>query len=472
MIRSVVGFDALLGPTFKEQALGSFLKAVERTTGFEFTTDRSKLMFEDASIQNLAPIAKRLKQAGILLEVVPVMGRFPDEPPLFTWHSRFGTDDWAGGSSSLNEHDALIAAMAEGLERYIWKYTDDYFVDPITVTEAGMHEPHVALKRFAGFSSAQRSKDKVLRITPESKFLWIKAHSLVSGSEVYLPAQTITGRHTRSWGPGEALIRPPITTGLATGVTKTDALLGGILEVIERDALMITWLNQLTPPRVDLAALAREDDRIAKLLAQVERYRFSVEVFSMITDAPAHAVGAFVDDRSGVGVPRTLGMACDTRLADAIAHAISESFRMRHSARHQMRTHDAKSVVARDIIYAERLLYWSYGERYRALDFMIKGAVQKNVAAPWEKDSPEEHLARLAAWARERGYEIASTDLGRSKKNPTELAIEMVVIPELQPLHLVEKHPCIGGKRLSEVPRRLGYKPRNQPYAAEPQPFV
>jgi hypothetical protein len=49
--------------------------------------------------------------------------------------------------------------------------------------------------------------------------------------------------------------------------------------------------------------------------------------------------------------------------------------------------------------------------------------------------------------------------------------IEMVVIPELQPIHYSEDLPHIGGARLSEIPTRFGYTPRT-PFIEEPHPFA
>ncbi len=131
-----------------------------------------------------------------------------------------------------------------------------------------------------------------------------------------------------------------------------------------------------------------------------------------------------------------------------------------------------EKIVPENITHHEHMLYWLHPERIGRLDFLTSGPVQKKDPAVWENDSAPQHLDRITAWCRSREYELASVDIGRSKKNPTHLKVEMVVIPELQPMHLTEKFPCLGGKRIAEIPAMFGYTPRATPFADEPHPFV
>ena len=43
------------------------------------------------------------------------------------------------------------------------------------------------------------------------------------------------------------MLRWAVTTGLATGQSLEEAIAKGILEVVERDAFMISYLNRLSP---------------------------------------------------------------------------------------------------------------------------------------------------------------------------------------------------------------------------------
>ena len=91
---------------------------------------------------------------------------------------------------------------------------------------------------------------------------------------------------------------------------------------------------------------------------------------------------------------------------------------------------------------------------------------------PWERGSISEHLERIVAWCRSRGYELASVPFTKSKKNVTPWHIEMVVIPPMQPMYFSETLPHLGGKRLAEIPKLFGYKPYTPPFTEEPHPFA
>jgi ribosomal protein S12 methylthiotransferase accessory factor len=51
---------------------------------------------------------------------------------------------------------------------------------------------------------------------------------------------------------GEQTIGPSISTGQAAAASTEAALLGGLCEVIERDAFSIAWLNRLSMPEVQI----------------------------------------------------------------------------------------------------------------------------------------------------------------------------------------------------------------------------
>ena len=119
-----------------------------------------------------------------------------------------------------------------------------------------------------------------------------KAKSLTKKDNVWLPAQTVSPtREAQNFVRQgfEPHLRRVITTGLATHPSREEALLSGALEVIERDAFMVMWLNHLTLPRVDLDELSFRSPTLKLLLERCKRYRLKPHVVRMITDAPAYA---------------------------------------------------------------------------------------------------------------------------------------------------------------------------------------
>ena len=95
------------------------------------------------------------------------------------------------------------------------------------------------------------------RFTPETTLRWMEGTDLLSGKTVLVPAQLIHIYYNHH--PGEAQIGYPTTGGLAFHTDPRLAILHGIYEYVERDAINIAWYCRLPPPRieVDLASFLK-----------------------------------------------------------------------------------------------------------------------------------------------------------------------------------------------------------------------
>ncbi|MEK7627839.1 MAG: YcaO-like family protein [Patescibacteria group bacterium] len=452
-----------------EKARAAFAESVEASFGAELVRDATRLSQSD--MLPLRPIVRNLQDAGILLGIRQT-GHMPDEPHMHAWSAQFAKDEAAGGSSATSDPQALASALAECLERHLWRYDTEHMQGLCWSTEQDMAKKrHLPISSFAGFSRAQRAQ-RSTAVPHDSAFAWVRGRCLKTNARMYIPAQiTSSGKYLQE--KREPMLRPRITTGLATGPTREFALLNGALEIIERDAFMIMWLNQLTCPRIALDYLAHKSDELSLLLQRMERYRLRADIIKLPTDAPAHVVCAVIRDDAPGGVPVVLGLGVHARLSEAAAHAIREALRIRKNIRSSWRhLYSVDAIVPHRIKHFERAVYWTDTKRAARLAFLTNGVLEKPVQAMWEHDTKDEHLDRIVGWCTERGYGCASVPLGISPKNPTPWHVEFVVIPELQPLHINERFPCLGGARLTEIPKLFGYTPRETPFAEEPHPFA
>lgn len=73
-------------------------------------------------------------------------------------------------------------------------------------------------------------------VTRDSRLDWLRAEDLTTGERVHVPAAAIglRGRTARGWAPPSFVTT---SNGLAAGSTRTEAVLHGLLEVVERGAL-------------------------------------------------------------------------------------------------------------------------------------------------------------------------------------------------------------------------------------------
>ncbi len=484
MLSEIFSFDRLWksihGTSLPARSIASFVQFMEQRLGGQFAYESSTIPYQRPDLVATFKIADTLQRAGIIESYTPVFG-FDDEPRARLWRTKIldKNREASGGMSAQNDNGALLSALAEGLERYLWLEETDYFRSVRTATVASMSRKKTIIgpERFVGFSEELRMRDPQLKLAPENEYLWIRGYSLTQRRKVFLPAQVVSGAYGRTLFAAdrkEPMIRTPITTGLATWPTKDGAILRGALEVIERDAYMIMWLNQLTMPRIDLGPWRKKHAQLDKLIANCERYRLRVHAMRLITDAPADVACAVVEDLTGHAPLYTVGLKAHSDIGIAIEGALLEALRARRNARNYggeeiKRVREKKPS---EIKHMERLAYWMDIERAHMLSFMTRGTVEDVFPSIWTDDTPTEHLMRIRAWCIERDNEFVSVDLGISKKNPLPWHVEMVVMPDLQPMHQNEQYQYLGGERLKSIPEKFGYKARKEPFADEPHPFA
>ena len=327
----------LHGNSFASSATETFVRFLERRLGGRFIYERSDLPFGRADLIDLFEIAEALRSGGVIKDVHRTRN-YPDEPPFFQWAVTCNTDDahTAGGISLQSDRDALVRALAEATERFIWMTAHDHLsASRRTISEMQRTGNMLSPERFVGFSAAQRGENPYLAFTADTAFLWARGRSHITKNDIWIPAQTVSGAHVASEKEREPMILFPITTGLATGPSEEFALLNGALEIIERDAFMITWLNQISPPQVDLDELAKTDQEIASLQTMCTRYRLSFSAVLLPTDAPAPVVCVVVTDETSAGPGVTVGLKAHRALAAAVKGAGLEALRIRQTVRHR-----------------------------------------------------------------------------------------------------------------------------------------
>lgn len=476
--------DAISFPTVhpdrRVSPVASFLDFLEKKLGVVVSYDARDFPYGRPDLAAQFEFAKLLKEAGIISAFYP-SSRYPDDPPYRLWSATCAgkTEMKTGGISATNDAAALTAAFAEALERYLWKETTDYFKNPIRASAREMAQRHqtiIAPERFLGFSKEQRAKRAELVFTPDTPFLWVEGVSLVSGKRAYVPSQTVSGDSAFTsirylWH--EPMLRSRNTTGLATWTSRAGAQLNGAMECIERDAYMVMWLNQLTLPKLSQQAVLAKFPSLTPLIDSCERYRFKVHMVPLLTDAPAHAVMTVLEDLSPEPPRFAIGLRAHRSLENAIEKSLLEALRAHRSGRRQVERGGWNAATpTQEVGHYDRTHYWTLPEHAQHLEFLIAGKEAAAETRPWDNDTVEQHLTRIGQWCRAKEYECASIPLTASKKNPTKLHVEMIVMPELHPMHLYEKDLGTDPLRLQSVPKQFGFTPREEAFTERPHPFA
>jgi ribosomal protein S12 methylthiotransferase accessory factor len=418
--------------------------------------------------------AFKLKRLG-LIEEIKEIPKFSDEPfvykvTILPIHAQ------SGGADFFSRGKAYWKALGETVERYLWRNSDfSYRHTLVKKSYSEIKKEAVNIFELAGFSNEQKKNIDILKFDENTVFGWIPARSITSGKKLWCPTQLVNAKYFREHvkkdgceNRNEPMLRWAVTTGLATGQSLEEALAKGILEVVERDAFMISYLNRLSPPIVDLENLAEQDSDLEKILKDFRRYNLEVRLLKLPTDFPVHVYLAMVIDRTGLGPALSAGASADfdlkTCLLDGLAEALSVRISQKNSFREE--TGPLEKLDRRG-----RLLWWTKEENLPKIDFFLQGIkVKLNLKEETsifselvDKSSRRKYYARkldlLKKYLQEKNCEAVYADLTEPNIRKLGFHSVQVVIPELLPMHLDESIPYFGGKRLKEIPQKFGYKP-------------
>ena len=120
----------------------------------------------------------------------------------------------------------------------------------IVATQRELGDKAMDLSTLPVCSDAEYADPKMMlsRPDPDKPVRWVKAYSLTEDKEVYVPA-ILTHLYVNA-NEGENFVYP-ISTGVSVYSNLTKAVLSGINEVVERDAIAMTWLAKLALPKIE-----------------------------------------------------------------------------------------------------------------------------------------------------------------------------------------------------------------------------
>ena len=378
----------------------------------------------------------------------------PADPDIAQWSAAYGPADdrVPAGGAALDDRSARHAAIGELLERYAAAAqpipitdraaisTDERILDHRDFT---LHSPEQQQRPdFPHRASYQRADRSVM-------------HSLLDNESVWVPTNLLSN--------DPRLGHLATSNGLAAGPTTLTALLRGTQELIERDALMITWLHQVGARRVPAP------DCVVQV---AEPIGAEVVVFDLTPDFSPHPVVAVAGTATLSGRPRNgFGLACRADFEQAAAKAVLEwaqgvSFAGVNSAADEPQDACVEADQVRDfdqhaVFYTrrpdlwQRLPIWSGpigrppAPRSPASRSSAPRSSAPRSSAPRSTAELEDLVRALAA----SGVELFYRDLTTPDLAACGVRAVRVVSPQLVPIHSDHRWPHLGGST-SDLGRR------------------
>ena len=372
-----------------------------------------------------------------------------------------------GAGGATDPARAALLSVAEALERYSsCVFTEQQL---IWETARGLGAAALDLETVPRCSAAELADPRcpVRAPDPGAPIRWVRGVSLMTRAPVWVPA-IMTFLHIPYLAIGERFALP-ISTGCAAHTDLAAALLSGLCEVIERDAIALLWLQRMALPRLSLDGLG---GALGEHLERAARGAGETAFFDATTDLGVPTIYS-VDTMPGAREVATLVM-CAT---DVDPHRAAAKI-LREAASSRIALEARRPVVedpADCFSVFDGALHMARPERRHAFDFLLGSETSRRLPelpALATGDAASELravLGRLAA----RGLEAFAVDLTTDEALSVGFRVVRVIVPGLQPLSFAHRARFLAHPRLYDAPARMGF-----PVHAEeeitpwPQPFA
>jgi len=387
-----------------------------------------------------------------------------------------GNFDGAGGD--LDPTRAAHLAVAESLERYSSTVVPTERLRWATARELGGQALDLASFPSCSASELADPRCGLLPPDPDAPLRWVRGWSFTRGQEVWVPAVAVWLRMP-ALAVGERFLNG-VSTGCAVHGDPVAACVNGLLEVLERDAISMTWLQRLPHPEVDLAA-DPPTGPAARVLEHAGRQHLPVRAFDATTDVGVPVLYA-VQQSQDPRLAHLVAATCELDPQRALAKLHRELASLRIALRHvpDPEVTDAADVsgVCAGALVAGRAenagwFHFLLGSDRRAPRPTTTLTAMGRASAHAAAAEPREQLRWLVDRLDDRGMEAVAVDLTTAEARSVGATVVRMVVPQAMPLSFVHRARYLATPRLYTAPLAMGHRAAaEEELNHNPQPFA
>jgi len=380
-----------------------------------------------------------------------------------------GNLDGAGGD--VDAERAAFLAVAESLERYsscawrpermIWASADE------------LGDAAIDLGAWPACSARELADPACSLVAPDrtGPMRWVQGWSLTRGCPTYVPAILV-------W-----LKNPPqsraerfthmVSTGCATHTDPVAAVVGGLLEVIERDAITLAWLHRLRLPELRIAPGELTDAQAAAVARGTSPF-VRTRLFDATTDLGVPVVyGVQLADHDPT-LAQLVAATCDPDPGRAVAKLYREAASVRVALRSM--TAGTRDYAAESVSVVGGAISMGTPARRARFDFLLEGERPVRTLSDLPRPGSTEPAAVLR-WLMDRmeaaGCEVVVVDITTDEAAQAGAVVVHVLVPQLMPLSFDRHGRFLAHPRLYAGPVAMGHPARTEEQLnPDPQPFA
>lgn len=396
-------------------------------------------------------LLKKLILTG-LLENVYRVNTYYDEPHHYyfsAWPERtfklkkhtvtFDFDNFiSNGISFKNSEEALLKCLVEFVERFsIFTYSTNQLLLASSQEIIERNSLSLDLNLYPNVKNVFKRK-----------FHWINGYDYLNQNKIMIPAQLVFLNLLET--KKEFQLTNIISTGTGAGIDKAMAANHGLLEVVERDCFMTSYL--LSYARAKIKLETSKNMQIKKIILNLKRYRLDPYVFDITNDLEIPTYLSIIVDRTGIGPVVSLGLKSNFSCHAAILGSLSEAMITRPRLRYEaaQKKYQFKKLSITQTLF-QRGLYWYSLDRLDNLNFYLKKSPQQSYPDKELNLSNEDSFQKALKILSQKKMHIYGLNLINPVTKATRVQVVKIIIPELQPLFLNENWREIRANRIKSV---------------------
>lgn len=389
--------------------------------------------------------------------------------PKFLVEGQHGLIDFFASGIGLTLEEANTTAVAEAIERYCAAYVIPERLLLATWEELGEDALHPSELPLFTKEQYEQRQFPYRPFTEQSMIRWVQGRSLTNGRMKWVPAAIAWDSYIPQSEDEEAICFG-LMTGSAAGATKEQAMIGGLLEIIERDAFMIMWYNSLSLPRLDTRDLLVME-QFKELL---DPNRFELTVIDTTSDIGIPSAFGLLMTRDG---KVSVGGSSRLSMEEAVRKTLMEISQLFIGNKPQIYSKSIPSLLPHQVTdYGLRLSYYEQPYAHEELAFTTASSEFRSIqpALPIAAGTEADRLQYIVQQLAKRGLEVLCVDLTTDDVRQLGLHVVKMIVPGTVQLPRSEKERIITSERIYKTPVELALRTESilpQNLNRSPHPF-
>lgn len=358
---------------------------------------------------------------------------------------------YEGGGASISNLRAKKRAICEAVERFSGsKVSENLIRGPYEELVDSAVDPN---KLILFKKSQYRMNFPYIPYNRSKRIEWVRGFSLTHDKEIFVPAFAVYLGYNRTVSYDRYFF-PTLSCGLAVAENFDNAVIHGILELIERDAAMLAWMFCLSPLRLDLSSI--KSKKLVKLIKNIETEGLCPVVSIVTGDIKIPTVIGIIYAKNQKFPYASFGLATEMNIEEAVLKSLEEALMIRSTIESmpamKMDKHTFKYNMVKNFL--DHALFYASPERKNLWQFLGKGKLVTTAEVRSIFDFKKSNVNLLSLLIDRLGKfnkEVVVVKLDNYLTDAMNLKAIRVIIPELQQMDFDYNARFLGGDRIKNM---------------------